>query len=391
MSTADGEHEPSEIDDPRPPRWRRVVGRILVVLFGITITLSLVLNWVAFELLNTDRFVETMSDLSADPAIQEAIGHNISNQLVGLFNADATSADATEGGDQILRGLARSAATEVIDRTVLRVIQSPEFQQRWDEAIQIAHPHIVALLEGEEYDNLQIVDGQVVIDLGPLIVRVQDRLREAGLDFVDRISPGAINTTFVIFESSALASAQQWIDWLLTWRILFPVIALACLIGYVVFSVDRKSATIWTGMSVVIAMTTLLVALAVGRRYILDHLDPARDANAISIVLDELLDGLRQGARVLALAGVLVSVLAWLLWADMPFRAPAAAFARRYRTALLAGIAAVTCLPIMFADTLSISAMILIVFFGLLAAVVTWWFARSISGVDEIEAGLGTP
>ncbi len=298
MATADGKQVASEIDNPRRPRWRRVVGRVLIVLFSVLAVLSLVLNWAAYELLNTDRFVETMSELSADPAIQEAIANNITNQLVGLFNADAVTNESTNESDPFLRGLARSAATDFIDRTVLRVIQSPEFQQRWDEAIQIAHPHIVALLEGEEYENVQIVDGQVVIDLGPLIVRVEDRLREAGLDFVDRISPDAIDTTFVIFESSALANAQQLIDFMLTWRILFPVIALVSLIGYFVFSADRKSATIWTGMSLAIAMTTLLIAIAIGRRYLLDHLPPSRDVEAISVVFDVLMDGLNRGARI---------------------------------------------------------------------------------------------
>jgi hypothetical protein len=117
--------------DPTAPRWRSITSRACAVLFGILAALSVVTTWLAAETLDTERYVATVSDLPADPAIQDAVAQSASTRLVdytlNLFAEEP--AEESSSGSFSLAGLTRAASVQFVDRAVRDVVRSEKFQE----------------------------------------------------------------------------------------------------------------------------------------------------------------------------------------------------------------------------------------------------------------------
>src|SRR5690606_6886242 len=159
------------VSEPSSPRWRSIVSRTCSILFAIFAALSVVTTWLAAETLNTDRYVDTVSQLAADPAVQDAVAQSASARLVGYAVGGFTdeTTEETSGNAFSLAGLTRVASIQVIERTVRDVVRSERFQEIWVAANRTVHPQVVELLQGDEDGVVYSSEGQVVLDLAPVI------------------------------------------------------------------------------------------------------------------------------------------------------------------------------------------------------------------------------
>ena len=67
---------------PKPhARWRTVLAWILLVSAVVLTPITLTAVWVRNELLDTNRYVETMAPLARDPRIQTAIATRVTNEI----------------------------------------------------------------------------------------------------------------------------------------------------------------------------------------------------------------------------------------------------------------------------------------------------------------------
>ena len=64
------------------PRWRRIVGTILLVVGCVLVPLSLSAVWVRNTLLDTDNYVSTVGPLASDPHVQQAVAKRVTDALV---------------------------------------------------------------------------------------------------------------------------------------------------------------------------------------------------------------------------------------------------------------------------------------------------------------------
>ena len=56
----------------RPHRWRRLTANVLLGLGCVLAPLALVAVWAEQSVLDTERYVSTVSSLAADPTVQDA-------------------------------------------------------------------------------------------------------------------------------------------------------------------------------------------------------------------------------------------------------------------------------------------------------------------------------
>jgi len=117
--------------------WRPWVVGVLLVLVGLIAPASVVATWAHDELSNTDRYVQTVSPLAADPAVQNAIINRITTEVVSRLNVTALTKQAADAlaaqglpprVTQSISALATPLANGVrsyISQRVARFVRSP--------------------------------------------------------------------------------------------------------------------------------------------------------------------------------------------------------------------------------------------------------------------------
>ncbi len=370
---------PEKSSDTSPPLWRSIASRVCSIMFAIFAALSVVTTWLAAETLDTERYVDTVSQLAADPAIQDLVAQSASTRLVDYAVSVVTddTRDEASDGTFSLAGLTRVASIQIIERTVHDVVRSDTFQQIWVAANRAVHPQVVHLLRGEEVSVVRSTEGQVVLDLAPLVVEVQARLNERGFTFLDGVSTEPGVHTVVLLESEELASAQWAVDLIVTLRWVLPLLALAALVIALVLAPDRGREVIAAGLAMALAMVVVLAALAFVRSRVLAGVEAGTSAAAVEALFDIVTGTLRQAGRWVTFAGLLVAGGAYLLMPSNPIRSAIDRFVTRFRGALYGGIVAVGCLAVILPEQPDASTFALVGFVVVAGSLLVWLISRT--------------
>lgn len=90
----------------------------------------------------------------------------------------------------------------------------------------VGHAQMVKVLSGQGSSSVTIKNGQVTINLGPLIDKAKQRLAARGLTIVDKLPP--INPTFAMFSAKYLVKAQTAHRVLNDLKIVLPIVPCCC-------------------------------------------------------------------------------------------------------------------------------------------------------------------
>jgi hypothetical protein len=96
----------------------------------------------------------------------------------------------------VISGALQNVAVQAADR----ILETPQAQALWEDANRRAHENLLAVLNGEDVRRFQTANGQVVLDLSPLVQRLSQR-------FGFQASPDAGKIT--ILQSGQLKNAQR--------------------------------------------------------------------------------------------------------------------------------------------------------------------------------------
>ena len=327
----------------RPPRrsirWRSVFSAVLIILGCVLAPLSLVAVWTDSQLSDTDRFVETVSPLAADPAVQEALTNRITTTVFQYVDVqglakEAITALAAQGSlpPQVatrLEGLTPtlvSATTGFVREKVGEVVASPQFASAWDQAVGIAHREMVTLLSGDAR-GIVVQGDTVYLQLGPFIDAAKQRLSAAGLTAVDRIPE--VNPTIALAPADQLVRAQTAYTALGSLAGVLPWITLLLLAAGVFLARRRLRALVGVGLGVAVALVVLAAGLLVARSVLVGAVPPA-GALAAASGFDIVVQSLRDSGRALLVLALVVALGAFLAGSS-----PTAVGVRRWSTELL--------------------------------------------------------
>ncbi|MFD4427840.1 hypothetical protein [Nocardia sp. NPDC058497] len=312
---------------------RRIAVVLLVVATGLFTLTAVVAGYLRTEVLDTDRYVDTMAPLADDPVVQNAIADALTRTVMARIDVESAASDLLESiGDAENRGplaaaLVRSLPSMLVARseelvrdaaTVL--VRSDAFPRLWNAANRQAHRGLVAALTGVDSGLVHVDTGGVVtISLDQMLDEVGDELDSRGFALADRVVD--LRSEFVILDSDELAKAQRAVRLLDRAAIALEITALACAIGAVLLAGSgfRRRAILGVAASVLVAMVVLAVALMIARGVYLDHV-PAQviSEDVARTVFDTLLLPLRVSMRVLAVLGALVALGAFLAGPSAP-------------------------------------------------------------------------
>lgn len=297
---------------------------LLVTVATVMAPLAVVATWARDEIVDTDRYLETVEPLGSSPAVLDAISARVTHEIL-------TRIDIPDVTDQALRALARQkfvperarpllpalatplsgAVEDFVSERVDRLVHSDEFGEVWIEANRAAHAQLVALLTGDGTDDVDVSDGAVRVSLAGLIDAAKQRLVDDGFALAGDIP--TVNASFTLVASTDVVRAQRAVGWLEFSARALPVTCLALLAVALVIASNRRSTTLATGLSIAAAMLLLGIALNVLRQIYLDSVPTAvLPLDVAELVYDTLVRFLRTSVRVVAAIAIVVAAIAYL-------------------------------------------------------------------------------
>jgi hypothetical protein len=317
-------------------RWQKIVSVVLLVIGFILIPISGIAIWSHNQLTNTDRYVDTVSPLAENQDIQQAVATRVVNALFSQIDPAQRIENALPKRAQFLgEPIAAAMKTYATDVTE-KLLASDQFETLWDNTNRRAHNQLVALLTDDPAKAkgaVSIKDGKVSLDLGDVIKRVQAKLVDAGLTFLDGVNVPPVSRTIAIINTEGLAEARSYLGILDTLAWVLPLLAIAALIGSALVVQTRRRATIRAGLVLVASCAFTLVLLAIGRSLYLDAASsPNVSKDAASAVFDILVRNLRYGIITLAVVGIIIALVAYFVGPSAPAKK-----ARAFASAGVAG------------------------------------------------------
>ncbi|WP_232542905.1 hypothetical protein [Streptomyces sp. QHH-9511] len=285
--------------------------------------MSLITVWVHDIVLDTDRYVSTVTPLASDPAIEAAAVTRIS-----------AAADARVDGPQVTSDIAAwlesqglpprvgkaikslgpqldSAVDQAVTKAATRFVESDRFETVWTEANRVAHSAVVHALTGEGRGSVEVSGGTVTLDVGAAVEQVKKDLVDAGLSPAEKIPE--VDKQMVLFQSDKLEKIRDLVHLLDVVGNWLPILTVVLGAIGVVLARRRRRALVTTMLGAAAACLVLAIGLVIARDYYLDHL-PAQvqSPDAAAAIFDTLLRFLRVSLRTAIVLGILVALGAYL-------------------------------------------------------------------------------
>jgi hypothetical protein len=319
--------ETAELHTHAPARrrrfsWHAVVSALLIVLGCIIAVPAVLGSWAALEVSNTDRWVATVEPLIHDPAIQNVLADRITGQITSRLNITGTVNQAATQLDN--RGLTRisallksfgpqiaSSVTGFIHSTVHTAIASQAMAAAWVQVNTVAHQALVKVLSGQGGGAVSVQNGQIVLNLGPLIVVAKQDLIAHGFSLASQIPP--VSPTIALFQAKDLGKAQSYYRLVKTARIVLIVLTLLLLAAGVWVARGRRRALIGAGLGLAASMLVLAIGLAIARSIYLSSVPSSvLPSDAAAAAFDAFVHFIKVTLRVVLAVGLVVAIAAFL-------------------------------------------------------------------------------
>lgn len=322
-------HRVSALESAGPPRaarhhWLRSTGSVLLILLASLLSLlAVVAVWANSIVRDTDRYVATVGPLAGDPDVQKAVTNRVTTAVLAQIDVDKLVKELEQAAAQKgapprvakllgdLSGPITSGLKTLINNTVERVVSSKAFDTVWVDANRRAHSALDKALTGNATGAVSAKNGQVTIDVAPIVAQVKDRLVSAGLKPAARIP--TVHTDFVVFASKDVGKIKTYLrvlDIIGGW---LPIIAVLIAAVGVYLATNRRRALIGAALGVFAAMLVLGIVLALVRAIYLDHLPVGASEDAAAAVFDSLVRFLRAGVRAVGALALVTAAGAFLI------------------------------------------------------------------------------
>ncbi|MDP9187646.1 MAG: hypothetical protein M3O25_00165, partial [Actinomycetota bacterium] len=181
-------------------RRRRPLVVALIVFASLLGFVSVFSIWANRQLLETDNWVETSSELLEDEEIRTQLANFMVDELYADVDVQATLESRLPPNLQGLAGPLAAGIRQLTDRLANEALQRPGVQQVWESLNRTAHENLIAVVEAGS-------DEPVVLDLGEIVEQVG---AQAGVDVAGRLPPDA--GQIEVLPAGELSTGQEIVD-----------------------------------------------------------------------------------------------------------------------------------------------------------------------------------
>lgn len=338
--------EAAEIAEPESPsasdaeQSKRRLGwgvSLMLVLATIVALLAFVSLWADRQVLNTDQWTDTSTQLLERPAVQAAVANYAVDQLFANIDVEAQLKENLPPDFQGLAGPISGGLRSLATKGAYAALQRPEVQQAWKAANRIAHENALVILDGGN-ENVSTTNGEVTINTKLLLTDIANRV---GLpqSLINKL-PASVGQMTVI-KSDELSQAQTAVKLVKGMAVWFSLLAVLLYAGAIALAAGRRRIAVrWTGISIAFVGILLLVLQGLGRTPVVDSLaSTSAVVPAVTDVYDISTNLLKEMAVSFFVSGILViiaSILAGPTKIAVGFRRELAPFLRDYLAASVA-------------------------------------------------------
>jgi hypothetical protein len=215
---------------------RTTFGTILVLLGCLLAAPAVAAYALAGEVTDEQRYLEAVTPLADDPAVQESVSSQITAALAGKVP---------------------EAAQPLIAQSVGGFVRSPDFRELWVTVNKEAHPEVLAMLRGEQTGSLSVQGDAIVLDLGDVAADLRQRMTAEGVPFADQIPQ--VDASVELISRPAVRQLVPAFDLLEKLSVALPVLVLVLLVAGVAISARRGRTLVVGGIGLVVVMLLLVL------------------------------------------------------------------------------------------------------------------------------------
>lgn len=313
-------------DRPRPSggRWRAVASAACIIVAAILVPVSIVGAWARVQLVEEEAFVATLAPLADDPAVQQMFIDESMSAISAQLDFDELTASVFDAiadlglppraasALELLQGPAAAGLESLVASTVTTVVESDAFSNVWSTATRGAHRALTLAATSDGGGLVVRTSDGVGIQLGAIVEQVKQNLASQGvgaaqlIPTVDRvIILGEGNNLAMARTGYAVAAAVGW--WL-------PVLTLALFGLGILLARRRSTAVLGAGLALAIGGGALAATLSIGSTGVgIVAGELGLSPSALDVIYGRLVDGMTLTGTVLAILGVFVAVLGWVM------------------------------------------------------------------------------
>lgn len=295
---------------PREGRARRRLPIVLIVVASLLAFLAIFAVWANRQLLNTDNWSDTSTELIENEAIQEQVSLFLVDELYSNASVQDRLEQALPPRLDPLAGPAAGALRQVAERGTKALLGRPRAQALWVEANTRAHRRFIEVVEGGG-DTVSTEGGDVILDLKALLGQAAGRAGVAER-LSERLPEDAAQIT--IMQSDELDLVQSLVRALKALAIVLVLLALGLFALAVYLGRGwRREALRACGIGFLLAGVAALAARSLAGNAVVDSLaetDAVRPAAEATWSIGTSL--LEEAATAMVIYGVVLIFAAWL-------------------------------------------------------------------------------
>lgn len=223
--------------------------------------------WVRDTLVDPVRFQAIVGALPEDPAVRDAVARAITDEAFAALHIEDTLHSALAERVPALAFVSGSLVDGMKDFVrdqVDKVLASQQFDDLWNAAVARLHSRFLEVLRGES-EVMSIENGEVIIDVTPIINNVLDRIDGFASDLLGKtidippvtgtMLPDDIRVQLesalgvdlpedfghiVVYQSDALGALQESVAKAQRWMVIIEVLFAVGVIGGMAVSTRRR-------------------------------------------------------------------------------------------------------------------------------------------------------
>jgi hypothetical protein len=246
-------------DEPRRRRRKTVLALIVVAsLLGFISAFAI---WANRQLLETDTWTNTSSQLLENPDIRSQVADYMVDTLYANVDVQAELQAALPPRLQPLAGPAAAGVRQLATDLANRALQRPRVQQLWEDANRTAQTTLLRVVEHGGNEPVTLDVGTIVDQLG----------QELGVNAAGKLPPNVAQIQ--IASNDDLVKVNELLDLFRTLAWVVTVLALALFALAVYLAVGwRREALRSVGFALIVVGILVLVVRTLAGNAIIDHL-----------------------------------------------------------------------------------------------------------------------